>query len=108
MALATRERAAMSHRAGLAGGTVILMLLGAGLARADFDGALERLERGDFARALPELERLARDLGAREAPTPGVAPAAAAPPRVGVADDRTPLADDLVQCVVESGREPHQ
>ncbi len=55
----------MSRRAGLAGGAVILMLLGTGLARADLDGALERLEQGDFARALPELERLARGDDAR-------------------------------------------
>ena len=65
MVLAACERGAMSRRAGLAGGAVILMLLGTGLARADFDGALERLEQGDFARALPELERLARGDDAR-------------------------------------------
>jgi len=73
VAIATRERGAMSRRAGLAGGAIVgcaggamvLMLLAAGLVRADFDGALERLEQGDFAQALPELERLARGDDAR-------------------------------------------
>ena len=44
---------------------MVLLLLGAGTARADFEGALERLQGGDFARALPELQSLARGGDAR-------------------------------------------
>jgi TPR repeat protein len=40
--------------------SAMLVVLHAAPAAADVDGALERLERGDFARALPELHGLAR------------------------------------------------
>ena len=45
----------------LARGVMILMLLSPLAVRADLETALERLERGDFASALPELRRLAGD-----------------------------------------------
>jgi len=50
----------MRRRAGLAACAMALMLLGVSTVHADFEGALERLQGGDFARALPELESLAR------------------------------------------------
>ena len=55
----------MRHRAGLAGGAVVLLLLAVGVARADFQRARERLEGGEFAQALPELQSLARGGDAR-------------------------------------------
>ena len=65
MALAVAKRGAMRRRAGIAGCVMVLMLLGAGAVHADLEGALERLQSGDFARALPELESLARGGEAR-------------------------------------------
>ncbi|GMQ74892.1 MAG: hypothetical protein BMS9Abin01_0133 [Gammaproteobacteria bacterium] len=65
MALAVAERGAMRRRAGIAGCVMVVMLLGAGAAHADLEGALERLQGGDFARALPELQSLARGGDAR-------------------------------------------
>lgn len=58
------ERGAMrssAARAARAGWALVLLLLAAAPARADFESALERLENGDFANALPEFQRLAGD-----------------------------------------------
>lgn len=52
-------------RLGLGGCLVVLSLLGAASANADFKAAIERLESGDFPRALPELHALARGGDAR-------------------------------------------
>ncbi len=60
MALAVAKRGAIMRRARLAASAMVLVLLGAGAAQADFEGALTRLQGGDFARALPELQSLAR------------------------------------------------
>jgi hypothetical protein len=65
MAFAVARRGAMRRIEGLAGCAMVLMLLGAGAAHADFEGALERLQGGDFARALPQLQSLAHGGDAR-------------------------------------------
>ena len=44
-----------------AGCMLVASLSGAAPARAGFEAAVERLQRGDFANALPELRALARD-----------------------------------------------
>jgi len=50
MALAVAKRGAIMRRARLAASAMVLVLLGAGAAQADFEGALTRLQGGDFAR----------------------------------------------------------
>ena len=55
----------MRRHGGIAGCVLVVVLLGAAAAHADFEAALERLQGGDFARALPELRSLARDGDAR-------------------------------------------
>lgn len=50
-----------SLRAAMGGCAMVLMVTAGAPARADLDGALQRLETGDITSALPELRALARD-----------------------------------------------
>ena len=69
MAIASGRAGTMSRRGARAGCAIVLLLLAASLdsdlARADFQQAQKQLESGDFAKALPELQRLAEGGDAR-------------------------------------------